>query len=64
MFVLHRKHRPPLPITGIALHFLYFNYVLTSQGTNLWSTRAIYGIASLHSIVKYFKVKFVENTKK
>jgi hypothetical protein len=41
MFVPHRKHRPPLPVTVIALPFLYVNDVRTSQEAQ--TSTACYG---------------------
>jgi hypothetical protein len=44
MFMSHRKHayKPPWPVTGIALLFLYVDDVHTSQEAHLWTSAACY----------------------
>jgi hypothetical protein len=45
MFVPHRKHiyRPPRPVTGMALLFLYVDGARTSQETHVRAATTCYG---------------------
>jgi hypothetical protein len=40
---ISQLYRPPQPVTGIALNFLYVNYVRTSQETPIRASTACYG---------------------